>query len=84
MFGAACIYYVYSKHVGTTVVLQRGCYVEKAKAPENRPFHRRYNKSFANYLGVDAKWNFDEIRPEKPGLESDWSGGSFPVIALDR
>ena len=58
--------------------------MEKVKAPEHRPFHRCYSKTFANHLGVDAEWNFDEIRREKSGRESDWSSGSFPVIALDR
>jgi len=41
----------------TAVVLQRGRHLEKIKTPEHRPFHLCYDRSFANHLGVDAKWN---------------------------
>ena len=43
------------------VILQRGCRVEKVKAPEHRPFHRRCNKPFANRFGVDAERNSDRV-----------------------
>lgn len=65
--------------MGAAVILQRGRYVETAKAPKPRPFHWRYNKSFANYLGVDAEWNSDGVYRETPGCKSDRSGKTFPV-----
>jgi len=43
------------------VILQGGCYMEKAKAPEHRPFHWRYNKSFANRFRADAEQNSDRV-----------------------
>ena len=66
------------------VILQRGRFVEKFKAPEYRPFHRCYNKSFAARLGVDAEWNSDRVCREKSKRESYRSGESFPAIKLDR
>ena len=68
----------------TAVILQRGGHLEKAKAPEHRLFHRCYDRSFANNLGVDAERNSDGVRREKSRRESDRPGESFPVIALDR
>jgi len=69
---------------GFAVIFQRGRYAEKAEAPEHRPFHRRYNKSFANRFGVDAKRNSVGVRREKPRCEADQPCESPPVIALDR
>ena len=70
--------------MGLVVILQRGRHMEKVKAPEHRPFHRRYNKSSANHLRVDAERNSGGVRREKPRCEADQPGESFPVIALDR
>jgi len=85
VFGTARLYRVYSRTlVGTTVILQRGRYVEKVKAPKHRPFHRCYNRSFKNRLGVDAKRNSDGVHWEKSGHESDQPGEPFPTIVLDR
>lgn len=67
--------------MGAAVILQRGRYVETVKAPERRPFHRRYNKSFTNYLGVDAEWNSDGVYRETSGCKSDRSGKTFPVYS---
>ena len=53
---------VYSRTpVGAAVILRRGRYVEKVKSPKHRPFHRHYNKSFANRFGVDAERNSDGV-----------------------
>ena len=77
VFGAARLYRVYSRiTVSLVVILQRGRYTEKAEAPEHRPFHRRYNKSFANHLGVDAQRNFGGVRQEKSRCEMDQPGES--------
>jgi len=70
--------------VGLVVIFQRGCRLEKANAPEHRPFRRRHNKPVANCLGVDAKRNSAGVRQEKHRCEPDRPGESFPVIALDR
>jgi len=56
---------------GPVVILQRGRYLEKVKAPEHRPFHRRYNKSSANHLGMDAERNSGDVHQEKPRREAD-------------
>ena len=66
------------------VILRRSHYVEKTKAPEHRPFHRRHNKLFAYCLGVDAKQNFAGVHQEKPRCKAGQPGESPPVIALDR
>jgi len=58
--------------------------VEKVNTPERCPFYRCYNKSFANRLGVDAKWYSDGVHREKSKHEPDRPGESFPVIAPDR
>ena len=68
--------------MGTIVILQRGRYVEKVKAPEHRPFHRRYNGSFTNCLGVDAERNPDGVHREKSGHESNQPGEPLPAIVL--
>ena len=70
--------------VDPTVILRRRHYVEKIKAPEHHPFHRRHNKPFANRLGVDPGQNSGGVRREKPGCEPDHPGQSFPLIALHR
>ena len=57
--------------------------MEKIKAPEHRPFHRRHNEPFANCLGVDAERNSGGIHREKPGCEADQPGEPPPEIALD-
>ena len=85
VFGLARLYRVYSRiPVSIAVVFQRGRHLEKVKASEHRPFHRRYNKPFASCLGVDAEWNSDGIHREKSGHGSNQSGEPFPVIMLDR
>ena len=58
--------------------------MEKFKAPEHHPFCWSYNRSIANRLGVDVERNSDGVPREKSGCESDQSGESFLVIALDR
>jgi len=60
------------------VVLQRGRYMEKVETPKCRSFHRRYKRTFTNFVGVDAEWNSDELRREKSRRESDRPGGSSP------
>ena len=85
VFCAARLYRLYSRTpVDATVMVQRGPYVEKVKTPEHRPFHRCYDRSFADHLGVDVKRNSDGIRREKSRRESDRPSKSFPVIALGR
>ena len=41
--------------MGVAVILQRGGHLEKVKTPEHRSFHRCYDRSFANHLGVDVE-----------------------------
>jgi len=85
LFSVARHYRVYSTTpVNLVVILQRGCHLEKVKAPEHRPFRWRYNKPFSNCLGVDAERNPGGVHREIPRCESDQPGESFPVIALDR
>ena len=85
MFETARLYHVHpGTPVGTAAILQRGHNVEKVKAPEHCPFHRRHNGSSANRLGVDAERKPDRVRREKSGHESDRPGRSFSVISLDR
>ena len=85
VFGLARLYRVYSRiPVSIAVVFQRGRHLEKVKASEHRPFHRRYNKPFASCLGVDAEWKSDRICREKSRCQADQLGESFPAIALDR
>ena len=57
-------------HMGPVVILRRRNHVETINAPEHCPFHRRYNKPFANPLRVDAKWNSDRVHREKPKCET--------------
>jgi len=81
----ARLYRVYSTPVGPAVILQRGCFMEKFKTSEHLPFHRRYDKPFANCPGVDAERNSDRVRRENPstsriGLVSL----SLHRIALDQ
>jgi len=70
--------------VGAVVILQTGRHLEKVKTPEHRPLHRRYDRSFANYLGVDAEQDPDGVHSKKSGRESDRPGESLRVIALYR
>ena len=70
--------------MGLAVILQRGRYVEKAKAPEYCPFRRGHDGSFASCLGVDAERKSDRICREKSRRQADRLGESFPAIALDR
>ena len=85
VFGVARPYCVYLKTpLGVAVVLQRGRDMEKIRAPEHRPFHRGYNKSFANRFGVDAQRNSCGVCREKPGCEADQPGEFLPVILPDR
>ena len=70
--------------MGAAVILQRGRHLEKVKAPEHHPFHRYYDRSFANHLGIDAEWNSGGVRQKKSGREPDRPGESFPIIPLDR
>jgi len=41
--------------VGAAVILQTGRDLEKVKTPEHRLFHRCYDRSFANHLGVSTE-----------------------------
>ena len=68
----------------TAVVLQRGHHLEKIKTPEHRPFHRCYDGSFADHLGVDAKWKSDRVRREISRCESDQPGEFPSITALDQ
>jgi len=70
--------------VGLVAIFQRGCRLEKANAPEHRPFHRRHNKPVASCLGVDAERNSAGVRQGKPGCEQDQPGKYFTVIEFDR
>ena len=79
VLGTARLYRLCSRTpVDLVVILQRGHYLEKAEAPERRPFRRRYNKSFPNHLGMDAGRNSGGIRREKPRCEADRPGQSVP------
>ena len=81
---AADLYHVYSRTlVGSVVILRSRHRMEKIKAPEHRPFHRRHNGPFANRLGVDAERNSGGVHREKPGCQEDRPGETFPTIALD-
>ena len=85
VFGAPRLYHVYSRTpADLVVILQRGRRLEEVKAPEYRPFHRGYNKSFASRFGVDAERNSGGVCREKPGCEADQPRESFPVIPPDR
>ena len=76
---------IYSRTpMGAVVVLQRGRNLEKVKTPERRPFHRCYDRSFTNRLGVDAERSFNEVRGEKSRRQSDRPSESFLVTAPDR
>ena len=70
--------------MGAAVILRRGRHLEKVKTPEHRPFHRCYDGSFTNRLGVDAERNSDGVRQGKSKRQSDRPGESFPVVAIDR
>ena len=72
------------KPVGAAVIFKRGRHLEKVKTPEHSPVHRRYDRSFANNLRVDAEQNSDGVRSDKPGHESGRPSEPFPVIVLDR
>ena len=63
--------------MGTVVILQRGRYMEEIAAPKYRPFHRRYNETFANRVRMDAERNSNQVCREKPRRESDWLGVCF-------
>jgi len=81
----ACLDRVRSRTpVGAAVILQTGRRLEKVKTPKHRAFHRRYDRSLANHLGVDAEQNPDGVHSNKSGCESDRPGESPPVIALER
>ena len=69
--------------MGLAVILQRGYHVEKVKTSEHRPFRWHHNESFASCLGVDAERNSDRVCREKSRRESNQSGESPSVIALD-
>ena len=85
VFGLARLYRVYSRTpVGLAVVFQGGRHLEKVKASEHRPFHRRYNKPFASCLGVDAEWNSDGVHRDKSWHGSNQPGEPFHIITLDR
>jgi len=58
--------------------------MEILKTSEYCPFHRCYNRSFANRPGVDAERDSDRVRREKPKRESYRPGEFFPAIILDR
>jgi len=70
--------------LGAAVILQTGRHLEKVKTPEYCPVHRRYNRPFANHLGVGAEQNPEGIHSEKPRHKSNQPGVFFPEIALDR
>lgn len=69
--------------VGAVVVLQRGRRVETIKTPKRRPFPWRYEQAFTVCVGVDAKWDFNPLRQEKPGSGSDHLGEPFNSKRLD-
>ena len=80
IFGVARLYHVYSRKLaGLLVIFQRDCHLEKAKAPEHRPFHWCYDRSFANYLGINAERYTHRVHREKFRRESDRPSESFPV-----
>ena len=71
-------WFVYSRTPGRAAVVHRtGSYVEKASAPEYRPFRWDYNNPAADHLEVDAKRNSDELSREKSGREPDQPRESF-------
>jgi len=75
--GPACLYHVHSMTpVVTAVILQECHHVEKVKASKHCPLRRRYDRSPANCLRVDAEWNPDGVRRGKSRNQSDWLGGS--------
>ena len=45
--------------------------MEKVEAPKCRSFPRRYKQTFTICIGMDAERDFDELREEKSGRESD-------------
>jgi len=56
------------------VIFQRGRDMEEVEAPKHCSLHWRYNRTFANRVGVDVERNFDELRREKPRRESHQPG----------
>ena len=85
VFDTARLYRVHSRTPAClVVVLRRGHHMEKAEAPEHRPFHWSYNESFANRLGVDVERNSDEVRQGKSERESDQPGEPFSAVLPDR
>ena len=85
IFGVARLYHVYSrKPAGLLVIFQRDCHLEKAKAPEHRPFHWCCDRSSANHLGMDAERNSGGVHREKLRCEADQPGEFLPVILPDR
>ena len=66
------------------VILQRGRYMEEVEAPKRRSLHRRYKRTFANRVRVDAKRNPDELRGKKSSRESDRPCESLCTLRHNR
>lgn len=60
------------------VILQRSGCVEKVKSSELSPFHRRYNKPFANRLGLGFECDSGRVRRGNSRCGSNQLSEPFP------
>jgi len=62
--------------MGVIVIPSRGISMEKAKAPKHCCFSWFYNKTLADCVRVDAKWDPGGIRQDESGREQGQPGKS--------
>jgi len=63
--------FIKDRPVGAVVILQGGRRVETIETPKCRPFPWCHKQTSAIRFGVDAERNFDPLRQEQHGRESD-------------
>ena len=57
--------------------------MEEVEAPKYRSLHWRYDRIFADRVGVDAERNSDDVCQGTPAREPDRPGESFLCKSLD-